>query len=401
MWESHRRVVIATDAGIDLRTGLAEHYQILIVPRLFRAEDGVHLSATGPKQFAMDESLSEILPARAEDFINAYSQVERAHIVTIHLSKIFDNAADAARKAQSLLGNRREIQVFEAKTTEAGVGFLVETVSHFIQQAKSPSPDQVVSFLKQVGLELGTYLFVEDPVGPPIANESGWLDEPQLSEGFGRMFQFDAETGELVQVQDMDLAFRKMCESGYEVIVQWQRSDEKETSRNVSLVSRKIGAEGFEIREVYSKNRVFPRRFIGFVRVPNSARIESIGRANNPSVVFPRLLSLDSGKDYALTRELVHIGRSTKESSFWGIDLAGEGDKGRSVSRHHATVIHQPEDSWILEVSPASLNETFVNGALVKKGDRRVIADGDELALGDLKLLFRTGNSMQTIKEKP
>lgn len=401
MRESHHRVVIATDAGIDLRTGLAEHYQILVVPRWFHAGDRVHLTATGPRQFAMNESISEILPARSEDFVNAYSQVEHTHIVTIHLSKIFDNAAAEARKAQCLLGNRREIQVFEAKTTEAGVGFLVETASHFVQQASSSSPDQVLSFLRQVEQELVTYLFVEDPVKASIAKESGLPDNPQLSEERGQLFRLDVETGELVQIQDMDLAFQKMSEKGYEVIVQWQRSDEKETSRKASEVTQRIGSESFEIREVYSKNPTFPRQSIGFIRVPNSARINSIGQANNPFVVLPRLVSLDSGKDYALAGDQVYIGRSTKESSFFGIDLAEEGDKGRSVSRHHAIVIRQPEGSWIIEVSPASLNETYVNGALVKKGDRSVIADGDELVLGDLKLLFRTGNSIQAIKEKP
>ncbi|WP_455387521.1 DegV family protein [Petrachloros mirabilis] len=383
MRDTRRRVVIATDAGVNLRAGLAEQFQILVVPRLFQTAGRAHLSAINPRQLAVDETLSNILPARTEDFVNAYSQVEHTHIVTIHLPWTLDTASAEARRARDQLGDRQEILVYEARTTEAGVSFLVETASRFLRHAANSSPDQIVAFLKQAEQTLVTYLLVNDQV------ETGATQELPISEDTGRMYQIDAVTGELEPVLDIPAAFQKVREPGHEVIVQWQRADENETARRVSAATRHIGSESFEIREISSKNSAFPRSFIGYIRVPNRTLIHALEQVNNPVVVLPRLVSPESGREYTLRGEQVHLGRSTKESPFVGIDLAEEKDKGRSVSRHHATVIHPTEGEWILEVDPSSLNGTYINGALVKKGERKLIEDGDKLMLGDVILVFQ------------
>jgi hypothetical protein len=395
MQDVRRRVVIATDAGVDLRAGLAEQYQILVVPRLFQIDGRTYLSAVGSRQIAVDESLPVILPARVEDFVNAYSQFEHTHIVSIHLPGILDNAAMEARKTCDQLGGRQEILVYEARTTEAGIGFLVETASRFLRRVANASPDQVMAFLKQVEQTIVTYLLVYDRV------DTGAAQQLPILEDVGRMFQLDSVNGELEPILDIAAAFQKLIKPGHEVIVQWHRADENETARRVSVTTHWIGSESFEIREVYSKNSKFPRSFIGYIRVPNLLRINALEQANNPMVIRPRLVSPESGREYALKGEQVHIGRSTKESPFAGIDLVEEREKGRSVSRHHATIIHKPEGEWILEVDPGSLNETYVNGVLVRKGERSLIEDGDELVLGDVMLVFQIENTFQVAKEKP
>ena len=60
----------------------------------------------------------------------------------------------------------------------------------------------------------------------------------------------------------------------------------------------------------------------------------------------------------------------------------------RSVSRRHARILHG-KDGYTLVEEVGALNGTFVNGTKVEAGQPQALADGDEVGIGMVKLIFR------------
>ena len=81
-----------------------------------------------------------------------------------------------------------------------------------------------------------------------------------------------------------------------------------------------------------------------------------------------------AGETYALRADRVAIGRHPDAAIF--LDDV-------TVSRNHAVVVREG-DSWVI-VDEGSLNGTYVNR---RRGDRTVLADGDEIQIGKYKLTF-------------
>ena len=81
-----------------------------------------------------------------------------------------------------------------------------------------------------------------------------------------------------------------------------------------------------------------------------------------------------AGETYPLLGERVAIGRHPDAAIF--LDDV-------TVSRNHAVLVREG-DSWVI-VDEGSLNGTYVNR---RRGDRTVLADGDEIQIGKYKLTF-------------
>jgi hypothetical protein len=81
-----------------------------------------------------------------------------------------------------------------------------------------------------------------------------------------------------------------------------------------------------------------------------------------------------AGETYALRADRIAIGRHPDAAIF--LDDV-------TVSRNHAVVVREGE-SWVI-VDEGSLNGTYVNR---RRGDRTVLADGDEIQIGKYKLTF-------------
>ena len=112
------------------------------------------------------------------------------------------------------------------------------------------------------------------------------------------------------------------------------------------------------------------------------------GSRGTEEVTGIRLEGEDDGPQFALDRVETLIGRYdpvTEQSP--DIDLT-DLDLKRSVSRRHARVL-KAEDGFNLVEEVGALNGTFVNGDKIEAGQPHVIADGDEVGIGLVKLTFR------------
>ena len=81
-----------------------------------------------------------------------------------------------------------------------------------------------------------------------------------------------------------------------------------------------------------------------------------------------------AGETYPLRGERVAIGRHPDAAIF--LDDV-------TVSRNHAVMVREA-DSWVI-LDEGSLNGTYVNR---RRGDRTVLADGDEIQIGKYKLTY-------------
>ena len=93
-------------------------------------------------------------------------------------------------------------------------------------------------------------------------------------------------------------------------------------------------------------------------------------------------ISLEDKAEYTLGR----IDPATH--SFPDVDLTPYGGVEAGVSRRHAKVTRLGEDRYyIMDLS--STNYTHINGDKLEAFEPKVLADGDEIFLGTLKLIFR------------
>ncbi len=93
-------------------------------------------------------------------------------------------------------------------------------------------------------------------------------------------------------------------------------------------------------------------------------------------------ISLDDKAEYTLGRI------DPASHSFPDVDMTPYGGVEDGVSRRHAKVTRLGEDRYyVMDLS--STNFTHVNGEKLEAFEPKVLADGDEIFLGTLKLVFR------------
>jgi pSer/pThr/pTyr-binding forkhead associated (FHA) protein len=93
-------------------------------------------------------------------------------------------------------------------------------------------------------------------------------------------------------------------------------------------------------------------------------------------------IGLDEKAEYTLGRI------DPASHSFPDVDLTPYGGVEDGVSRRHAKVTRLGEDRYyVMDLS--STNFTHVNGEKLEAFEPKVLADGDEIFLGTLKLVFR------------
>jgi len=109
---------------------------------------------------------------------------------------------------------------------------------------------------------------------------------------------------------------------------------------------------------------------------------------DRPAGCHAVLLSEDGEELFHLVSPKAVIGRFDPVTGLKPeVDLSSV-DLNRSVSRHHARLIHEG-DAYSLIEEVGALNGTFVNGTQLVSGKPCPIHDGDVVNLGMVKLLFR------------
>lgn len=78
----------------------------------------------------------EVLPPQREQFLGIYQQLaeRQPHVVSIHYLGSLDGAAREARVCRQLMQPLQQIDVYEAKTLEGGLEFVIKTAQALAQE---------------------------------------------------------------------------------------------------------------------------------------------------------------------------------------------------------------------------------------------------------------------------
>lgn len=103
--------------------------------------------------------------------------------------------------------------------------------------------------------------------------------------------------------------------------------------------------------------------------------------------ILAKLVVKESGHEFAISDPEITVGRRDPVTGAHpDIDLSSE-DMVRSVSRRHAKIIHQDAKFYIMEEVGVA-NGTFLNGERLQTGERRPLAESDELKFGLVATVF-------------
>ncbi len=125
--------------------------------------------------------------------------------------------------------------------------------------------------------------------------------------------------------------------------------------------------------------------------LPKGSARETLPRTG--ALTPPWRLLMHVGGDHQTTvglevKERIMIGRADPVADYHpDFDLTPYGGQENGVSRRHAVIIRE-ENGLYVEALQA-VNGTRINGTLLETGQRYRLRDGDEMALGRLRIVVR------------
>ncbi len=203
-----------------------------------------------------------------------------------------------------------------------------------------------------------------------VMEKGDFFGEMSILEGLPRMNSAEAlEDCELIEINST--TFDKMIKGNIEIAVRMLRK----LSIRLRSAERRIG-------ELQSSSAAT-------AAAATASTVSGQGSAKNNADSGLRLVSEDGGVVFSLDDAETMIGRYDPVTKLMpDVDLT-EVDPKRSVSRRHARIVRR-DDEFVMIEEIGALNGTFVKGAKLITGQAQQIQDGDDVAVGMVKMVFRT-----------
>lgn len=169
--------LVVTDGRVLLSSEIDDELRDLtVIPRTVRV-DGQTLNSDErsnvirslAREAANRKGSVEVLPPQREQFLRAYQALgERwSQLVSVHLLDTFDGASREARICRQLMQPTHQIHVYEAKTLEGGLEFLLRTALRLA--ADGATATQVLTLLRYLETHMLTFLLT-----PGIGTPQPW-----------------------------------------------------------------------------------------------------------------------------------------------------------------------------------------------------------------------------------
>jgi len=163
---SDAQVRIVTDGGVSLSPETIRALQIAVVPCLCKVgKQTFESNAETPLPVICQRAGAkgfETEPPVLGRFLDAYRSLGDAPAISIHPAHSLSKVGHVARLARAMVTPRRNVKLFEARTIDLGVSFLVEVAAQAAQEGMEQ--EQVMLLLRRLEDEKLSTLIVTDDI---------------------------------------------------------------------------------------------------------------------------------------------------------------------------------------------------------------------------------------------
>lgn len=193
--------VVVTDGRVLLGNEVEEQRDLKIIPRevrvgddIVRSDERIGVVRSLAREWSGRGRPPQVLPPQREHFLRTYQQLAEAHdhVISVHYLATLDGAAREARICRQLMQPAQQIDVYEAKTLEGGLEFLLQTALSLLEDGASAT--QLLALLRYLETHMLTFLLVPGVQSPQPwvklsglertrslmpASETAWLVDPK------------------------------------------------------------------------------------------------------------------------------------------------------------------------------------------------------------------------------
>lgn len=164
---SGRVGVVVTDGRVLLGNEVEEQPDLTIIPRdvrvgdeVVRSDERIGVIRSKAREWSGRGRPPQVLPPQREHFLRTYQQLaeQHNHVVSVHYLATLDGAAREARICRQLMQPVQQIDVYEAKTLEGGLEFLLQTALGLVEDGASAT--QLLALLRYLETHMLTFLLL-------------------------------------------------------------------------------------------------------------------------------------------------------------------------------------------------------------------------------------------------
>lgn len=209
--------VVVTDGRVLLGNEVEEQRDLMIIPRevrvgdqVVRSDERIGVVRSLAREWSGRGKPPQVLPPQREHFLRTYQSLapQHQHIVSVHYLATLDGAAREARICRQLMQPAQQIDVYEAKTLEGGLEFLLRTALGLVEDGANST--QLLALLRYLETHMLTFLLVPGTQSAqPWSQLSGVERTRSLLPGSETLWLVDPKQGRLsVVAQGMRLHTR-------------------------------------------------------------------------------------------------------------------------------------------------------------------------------------------------
>lgn len=159
--------VVVTDGRVLLGNEVEEQRDLTIIPRevrvgeqVMRSDERIGMVRSLAREYSAKGRPAQVLPPQREHFLRTYQALaeQHKHVVSVHYLAALDGAAREARICRQLMQPLQLIDVYEAKTLEGGLDFLLRTALSLLEEGASTT--QLLALLRYLETHMLTFLLV-------------------------------------------------------------------------------------------------------------------------------------------------------------------------------------------------------------------------------------------------
>jgi hypothetical protein len=201
--------MIVTDGRVLLGSEIEDEHKLNVIPRRIRVEqqtlssdERINVVRSLTREALARGRPTEVLPPQREDFLTMYQRLaeQQRHVVSVHYLDAFDGASREARICRQLMQPIQQIDVYEAKTLEGGLEFLLKTAGALAEEGASAT--QLLALLRYLEGHMFTLLITPGTIkAQPWAEVTGRQRLRSALPGSETLWHFDPKQGKLVVME--------------------------------------------------------------------------------------------------------------------------------------------------------------------------------------------------------